>query len=113
MLVLDVIVSGFAAWGLFCAMKFIADGYMTPKASRPRPVVRLSGKESSSEIAELCENARKAIICNRGEIILLVPEDCGYSRRLRDELDSLGLYDVNIAFESKTIIQKEGRAENE
>ena len=75
MLVLDIIVSGFAAWGLFCAAKFLADGFITPPDARPRPAVRLRGNESAKEVAELCENARKAIVCNRGEVVLLLPED--------------------------------------
>lgn len=101
MLVLDLIVSGFAAWGLFCAMKFIADGFMTPKNARPRPIVRLNGRENIKEVAALCENARKAIICNRGEILLLMPEEGEASRRLRRELDSLGLFDVRIVYEKE------------
>ncbi len=99
MLVLDLIVSGFAAWGLFCAMKFIADGFMTPKDARPRPIVKISGHESIKDIAALCENARKAIICNKGEILLLLPEEGEASQRLRCELDSLGLFDVRIVYE--------------
>ena len=101
MLVLDLIVSGFAAWGLFCAMKFMADGFITPKGARPRPVVKISGREDIKEIAALCENARKAIICNRGEIMLLLPEAGDVSQRLREELDSLGLYDVRIVYEKE------------
>jgi len=101
MLVLDLIVSGFAAWGLFCAMKFIADGFMTPKDARPRPIVRLNGRENIKDVAALCENARKAIICNRGEILLLMPEEGEASGRLRRELDSLGLFDVRIVYEKE------------
>ncbi len=100
MLVLDLIVSGFAAWGLFCAMKFIADGFMTPKQARPRPIVKLSGHESMKEIAQLCENARKAIICNRGEILLLLPEKNGYALELEKELERLNLIDVRVVYEN-------------
>lgn len=99
MLVLDLIVSGFAAWGIFCAMKFIADGFMTPKNARPRPTVKLTGKESAAEIAQLCENARKAIVCNRGEILFLVAEDGEFSRELQKELERLNLLDVRIVYE--------------
>ena len=97
MLVLDIIVSGFAAWGVFCAAKFLADGYMTPPAARPRPAVRLKGNETPSRVAELCENARKAIICNRGEIIIVLPEKNGYA----EELEALGLQDVRIVYENE------------
>ena len=95
MLVLDIIVSGFAAWGVFCAAKFLADGFITPPAARPRPSVRLTGNETPREIAELCENARRAIVCNRGEIILVLPERNEFS----EELESLGLQDVRIVYE--------------
>ena len=95
MLVLDIIVSGFAAWGVFCAAKFLADGFITPPAARPRPSVRLTGNETPREVAELCENARKAIVCNRGEIILVLPERNEFS----EELESLGLQDVRIVYE--------------
>ncbi len=101
MLILDIIVSGFAAWGLFCAAKFFADGFMTPKNARPRPIVRLSGSESPQDIAELCENARKAIIPNRGEIYFLVSEEGGFSAELQRELDRLNLTDVKIIYERK------------
>lgn len=95
MLVLDIIVSGFAAWGVFCAAKFLADGFITPPAARPRPSVRLTGNETPREVAELCENARRAIVCNRGEIILVLPERNEFS----EELESLGLQDVRIVYE--------------
>lgn len=95
MLVLDIIVSGFAAFGVFCAAKFLADGFITPPTARPRPSVRLTGKETPREIEELCENAKKAIICNRGEIILIVPERDDRS----EELEALGLQDVKIVYE--------------
>lgn len=101
MLVLDLIVAGFAAWGIFCAMKFIADGFLTPKSSRPRPIVRLTGRESLAEIAGLCENARKAIVCNRGEILLLVKEEDDFSRELKEELVRLNLKDVRVVYERK------------
>lgn len=100
-MVLDLIVSGFAAWGIFCAMKFIADGFLTPKNARPRPIVKLTGKESSAEIAQLCENARKAIVCNRGEILLLAPEEGEFSRRVADDLLRLDLRDVKIVYEKE------------
>ncbi len=99
MLILDIIVSGFAAWGLFCAAKFFADGFMTPKDARPRPVVRLTGSESPRDIAELCENARKAVIPNRGEIFFLVCEENDFSRAVREELEKLSLTDVKIIYE--------------
>ncbi len=99
MLILDIIVSGFAAWGLFCAAKFFADGFMTPKNARPRPVVKLTGRESPREIAELCENARKAIIPNRGEIYFLVDEENELSLSVKSELDKLNLPDVKIIYE--------------
>lgn len=95
MLVLDIIVSGFAAWGVFCAAKFLADGFITPPAARPRPSVRLTGNETPREIAELCENARKAIVCNRGEILLVLPERNEFS----EEIESLGLQDVRVVYE--------------
>lgn len=95
MLVLDIIVSGFAAWGVFCAAKFLADGFITPPAARPRPSVRLTGNETPREVAELCENARKAIVCNRGEILLVLPERNEFS----EEIEKLGLPDVRIAYE--------------
>ena len=95
MLVLDIIVSGFAAWGVFCAAKFLADGFITPPVARPRPSVRLTGNETPREIAELCENARKAIVCNRGEIILILPEGCNSL----EEIESLGLQDVRVVYE--------------
>lgn len=101
MLVLDIIVSGFAAWGVFCAAKFMADGFITPPAARPRPSVRLTGKEAPREIEELCENAKKAIICNRGEVVLIFPERNENS----EEIEALGLPDVRIAYE-----KTEGRA---
>ena len=95
MLVLDIIVSGFAAWGVFCAAKFLADGFITPPAARPRPSVRLTGNETPREVAELCENARKAIVCNRGEILLVLPERNEFS----EEIEKLRLPDVRIAYE--------------
>lgn len=95
MLALDIIVSGFAAWGVFCAAKFLADGFMTPPWARPRPCVRLVGNENPRQIAELCENARKAIVCNRGEIVLVLPEKNAYSA----EIESLGLPEVRIVYE--------------
>ena len=95
MLVLDIIVSGFAAFGVFCAAKFMADGFITPSSARPRPSVRLTGKETPREIKELCENAKKAIICNRGEVVLILPE--GNDRS--EELEALGLHDVKIVYE--------------
>ena len=95
MLVLDIIVSGFAAWGVFCAAKFLADGFITPPTARPRPSVRLTGNETPREIAELCENARKAIVCNRGEILLVLPERNEFS----EEIESLGLQDVRVVYE--------------
>jgi hypothetical protein len=95
MLVLDIIVSGFAAWGLFCAAKFLADGYITPKEARPRPTVRLRGNESEKEIAELCENARKAIVCNRGEILLLLPDDEAFAK----DVAALQLPEVRLVYE--------------
>ena len=95
MLVLDIIVSGFAAWGVFCAAKFLADGFITPPAARPRPSVRLTGNETPREVAELCENARKAIVCNRGEILLVLPE----RNEISEEIEKLGLPDVRITYE--------------
>jgi hypothetical protein len=95
MLVLDIIVSGFAAFGVFCAAKFMADGFITPASARPRPSVRLTGKETPREIEELCENAKKAIICNRGEVVLILPDGDGRS----EELEALGLHDVKIVYE--------------
>lgn len=95
MLILDIIVSGFAAFGVFCAAKFMADGFITPPTARPRPSVRLTGKETAREIAELCENAKKAIICNRGEVVLILPEGDDRS----EELEALGLQDVKIVYE--------------
>ena len=95
MLVLDIIVSGFAAWGVFCAAKFLADGFITPPAARPRPSVRLTGNETPREVAELCENARKAIVCNRGEILLVLPE----KGELAETIKALGLQDVRIVYE--------------
>ena len=97
MLVLDIIVSGFAAWGIFCAAKFLADGYITPKEARPRPTVRLRGTESEKEIAELCENARKAIVCNRGDVLLLLPDDEAFAEMI-EEMD---LPDVRIVYEKR------------
>ena len=97
MLVLDIIVSGFAAWGLFCAAKFLAEGYMTPKDARPRPTVRLRGNESEKEIAELCENARKAIVCNRGEVLLLLPEDEDLAKAIK----SMELPEVRLVYEKR------------
>lgn len=97
MLVLDIIVSGFAAWGLFCAAKFLADGYITPPSARPRPTVRLRGNESPKEIAELCENARKAIVCNRGDVLLLLPDDEAFAEMI-EEMD---LPDVRIVYEKR------------
>ena len=96
MLVLDIIVSGFAAWGVFCAAKFFADGFLTPKEARPRPTVILTGKESKREILELCENARKAIIPNRGEMFFLVPDDD--SSRM---IESLELDSVRIVYQNE------------
>ena len=95
MLVLDIIVSGFAAFGVFCAAKFMADGFITPSSARPRPSVRLTGKETVREIEELCENAKKAIICNRGEVVLILPDGDDRS----EELEALGLQDVKIVYE--------------
>lgn len=95
MLVLDIIVSGFAAFGVFCAAKFMADGFITPASARPRPSVRLTGKETPREIEELCENAKKAIICNRGEVVLILPEGDDRS----EELETLGLQDIKIVYE--------------
>lgn len=95
MLVLDIIVSGFAAWGVFCAAKFLADGYITPPSCRPRPALRLTGDEDARVIAELCENARKAIVCNRGEIVLILPEKNEYA----EKIESLGLGEVRIVYE--------------
>lgn len=95
MLVLDIIVSGFAAFGVFCAAKFMADGFITPPTARPRPSVRLTGKETPREIEELCENAKKAIICNRGEVVLILPKGDDRS----EELEALGLQDVKIVYE--------------
>lgn len=103
MLVLDIIVSGFAAWGVFCAAKFMADGFMTPPPARPRPSVRLTGNETPREIAELCENAKKAIICNRGEVVLILPEKNGFS----EEIEALGLPDVRIVYEKRKERQNE------
>ena len=97
MLVLDIIVSGFAVWGLFCAAKFFADGYMTPKDARPRPTVRLRGNESEREIAELCENARKAIICNRGEILVLLPDDEDFAQNV----EAMELPETKIVYEKR------------
>ena len=97
MLVLDIIVSGFAAWGLFCAAKFLADGYMTPQNARPRPAVRLRGTESPKEIAELCENARKAIVCNRGEVVLLLPDDEAFA----ETIEKMNLPEVKIVYEKR------------
>ena len=95
MLILDIIVSGFAAFGVFCAAKFMADGFITPPTARPRPSVRLTGKETPREIEELCENAKKAIICNRGEVVLILPEGDDRS----EVLEALGLQDVKIVYE--------------
>ena len=95
MLVLDIIVSGFAAFGVFCAAKFMADGFITPSSARPRPSVRLTGKETPREIEELCENAKKAIICNRGEVVLILPDGDDRS----EELEALELQDVKIVYE--------------
>ena len=95
MLILDIIVSGFAAFGVFCAAKFMADGFITPPTARPRPSVRLTGKETPREIEELCENAKKAIICNRGEVVLILPEGDDRS----EELEALGLQDVKMVYE--------------
>ena len=97
MLVLDIIVSGFAAWGIFCAAKFLADGYITPKEARPRPTVRLRGTESEKEIAELCENARKAIVCNRGEIMLLLPDDEDFVKTV----EAMELPEVRFVYEKR------------
>ncbi len=97
MLVLDIIVSGFAAFGVFCSAKFLADGFITPPAARPRPSVRLTGEETPREIEELCENAKKAIICNRGEIVLIIPE--GNDRS--EEIEALGLPEVKIVYENE------------
>ena len=94
-MILDIIVSGFAAFGVFCAAKFMADGFITPPTARPRPSVRLTGKETPREIEELCENAKKAIICNRGEVVLILPEGDDSS----EELEALGLQDVKIVYE--------------
>ncbi|MGM9643055.1 MAG: hypothetical protein ACI3XI_07580 [Eubacteriales bacterium] len=99
MLILDIIVATFAAWGLFCAAKFFADGFLTPKSARPRPVVKLTGDESAQQIAELCENARRAIIPNRGEIFFLVSEKNKFSDGVQAELDRLNLTDVKIVYE--------------
>ena len=96
MLILDIIVSGFAAWGVFCAAKFLADGFITPPAARPRPTVILKGNESAREICELFENARKAIIPNRGEIIFLVPDD-----EASRKVEELGLDSVRIVREKE------------
>ena len=96
MLVLDIIVSGFAAWGVFCAAKFLADGFITPHSARPRPTVILKGTESEREIRELFENARKAIVPNRCEILFLVPDD-DTSRAV----ESLNLGSVRIVYENE------------
>ena len=96
-MVLDIIVSGFAAWGLFCAAKFLADGYMTPQNARPRPAVKLRGNESQKEIAELCENARKAIVCNRGEVVLLLPDDDAFA----EIIEKMNLPEVKIVYEKR------------
>ena len=97
MLVLDIIVSGFAAWGIFCAAKFLADGYITPKEARPRTTVRLRGTESEKEIAELCENARKAIVCNRGEIMLLLSDDEDFVK----DVEAMSLPEVRLVYEKE------------
>ena len=96
MLVLDIIVSGFAAWGVFCAAKFLADGFLTPKNARPRPTVRLRGDEDQKAISELCENARKAIVCSRGEILFLVPDE-----KTAKRVDDLLLPEVRIVYEKE------------
>ena len=97
MLVLDIIVSGFAAWGIFCAAKFLADGFITPPDARPRPAVRLRGNESAKEVAELCENARKAIICNRGEVVLLLPDDGAFA----EMIEKMELPEVKVVYENR------------
>lgn len=99
MLILDIIVAVFAAWGLFCAAKFFADGVLTPKSARPRPVVKLKGDESAQQIAELCENARRAIIPNRGEVFLLVAGKNEFSEGVKAELDKLNMNNVKIVYE--------------
>ena len=96
MLVLDIIVSGFAVWGVFCAAKFLADGFITPPSARPRPTVILTGRENDREIRELCENARKMIVPNRGEILFLVPDD-----DVSQRIDSLGLEGIRIVYENE------------
>lgn len=96
MLVLDIIVSGFAAWGVFCAAKFFADGFLTPKSARPRLTVVLTGKENEREIAELCENARKAIVPNRGELLFLVPDES-----VGQTVEKLGLSQVRVIYETE------------
>ncbi len=96
MLVLDIIVSGFAAWGVFCAAKFLADGFITPKSARPRPTVILTGNESEREILELFENARKAIIPNRGEILFLVPDG-----EISHMIEGLELDGIRIVYENE------------
>ena len=97
MLVLDIIVSGFAAWGVFCAAKFLADGFITPPTARPRPALKLTGNESPHEIKELCENARKAIVCNRGDIVLILPD----KNELTERIEAVGLPNVRIVYEKE------------
>ena len=57
----------------------------------------LDNKEAMQLIRE---NARKTIICNRGEIILLVSKEGKFAESVRKELSELGLHDVYVAIET-------------
>ena len=70
---------------------------MTPQNARPRPAVRLRGNESPKEVAELCENARKAIVCNRGEVVLLLPDDEAFA----ETIENMNLPEVKIVYEKR------------
>lgn len=75
MLLLEIIVSLFAAWGVFCAMKLVADAWLVPAKFRPVPALRLEGNESEHEIASLIENARSSWLTASGEMVMFIPDD--------------------------------------
>ncbi|MCQ2354869.1 MAG: hypothetical protein MJ102_07210 [Clostridia bacterium] len=102
MLVIEIIVSAFAAWGIFCAMKLAAEAWLIPKKFRPVPAMRLDGDEDNNEIRALYENAGASWLYTGGDTIFLIPDDSEFETRIKE----LKLYRVRIIREKRQIIQK-------
>lgn len=105
MLILEIIIATFAAWGFVCTAKLLMDDFFIPKRVKPTPSVHISGEESDLELLMLCRRASRGVLCEGQGLVLVVDADVADS--ILSRVISLELEGVTVAY----VKESEGNVE--